>query len=75
MDLRIRREVCFTGMLSVQWSFPDTCSMDWLPNGVRLAAYAGEATDLSRESLQGFLGQAHRDMEAGVVGGKSVPLP
>lgn len=47
--------VCFTGMLSQQWSIPDFYPMDWLPNGVRLTAYSGEASDLSPGVLQGFL--------------------
>lgn len=67
--------------------------MDWLPNGVRLTAYSGDAADLPAPVLQGFLDavadgrarvpvgrvyrlddivQAHRDMEAGTVGGKGV---
>jgi NADPH:quinone reductase-like Zn-dependent oxidoreductase len=89
--------VCFTGMLSDQWTIPEFYPMDWLPNGVRLTAYSGEAEDLPAEVLQGFLDdvaagrakipvgrvypsledivQAHRDMEAGVIGGKGVVLP
>ena len=47
--------VCFTGMLSDQWTIPEFYPMDWLPNGVRLTAYSGEASDLSPEVLQGFL--------------------
>ena len=47
--------VCFTGMLSDQWSIPNFYPMDWLPNGVRLTAYSGGATDLSPATLQGFL--------------------
>lgn len=87
--------VCFTGMLSDQWTIPDFYPMDWLPNGVRLTAYSGEAADLPTHVLQEFLDavadgrarvpvgrvyrleeivQAHRDMEAGVVGGKAVVL-
>jgi NADPH:quinone reductase-like Zn-dependent oxidoreductase len=87
--------VCFTGMLSDQWTIPEFYPMEWLPNGVRLTAYSGESTDLPPETLQGFLdavadghaivplgrtyrindiAQAHRDMEAGVVGGKGVVL-
>lgn len=86
---------CFTGMLSQQWSIPDFYPMDWLPNGVRLTAYSGEANDLAQDTLQGFLDdvaagraviplgkayrlddivEAHRDMEAGRVGGKAVVL-
>ncbi len=87
--------VCFTGMLSDEWSIPDFYPMDWIPNGVRLTAYSGEAADLPASALQAFLDhvhrgrarvpvgrvyhlddivQAHRDMEAGVVGGKGVVL-
>ena len=47
--------VCFTGMLSDQWTIPEFYPMDWLPNGVRLTAYSGEASDLTQEELQGFL--------------------
>ncbi|NTW41030.1 MAG: zinc-binding dehydrogenase [Cellulomonadaceae bacterium] len=85
--------VCFTGMLSDQWTIPEFYPMDWLPNGVRLTAYSGEASGLPARVLQDFLdavaagtarvpvgrtyrleqiAQAHRDMEAGVVGGKGV---
>ncbi|QTE28094.1 alcohol dehydrogenase catalytic domain-containing protein [Pengzhenrongella sicca] len=85
--------VCFTGMLSDEWTIPEFYPLDWLPNGVRLTAYSGEAADLPAPVLQDFLDdvargrasvpvgrvyrldeivQAHRDMEAGVVGGKGV---
>ncbi|WP_137843279.1 zinc-binding dehydrogenase [Microbacterium sp. 2FI] len=85
--------VCFTGMLSDQWTIPEFYPMAWLPNGVRLTAYSGEAADLPPAELQAYLDavedgraqipvgrtydldeivQAHRDMEAGVVGGKAV---
>lgn len=47
--------VCFTGMLSDQWTIPEFYPMDWLPNGVRLTAYSGEASDLTQEELQGFV--------------------
>jgi NADPH2:quinone reductase len=46
---------CFTGMLSDQWTVPDFYPMDWLPNGVRLTAYSGEAADLPAPVLQEFL--------------------
>jgi len=29
--------------------------MDWLPNGVRLTTYSGEAADLTSPELQSFL--------------------
>lgn len=94
-SVRAGGTVCFTGMLSDQWTIHDFCPMDWLPNGVRLTAYSGEASDLTPEALQGYLDavadgravvpvgrvysmdqivQAHRDMEAGAVGGKAVVL-
>jgi NADPH:quinone reductase-like Zn-dependent oxidoreductase len=47
--------VCFTGMLSDQWTIPEFYPMDWLPNGVRLTAYSGEAADLPAAALQEFL--------------------
>lgn len=47
--------VCFTGMLSDEWTIQDFYPMDWLPNGVRLTAYSGEASDLTPETLQRFL--------------------
>lgn len=47
--------VCFTGMLSDQWTIPEFYPMDWLPNGVRLTAYSGEASDLPSHILQGFI--------------------
>ena len=46
---------CFTGMLSDQWTIPDFYPMDWLPNGVRLTAYSGEAGNLPATVLQDFL--------------------
>lgn len=47
--------VCFTGMLSDQWTIPEFYPMDWLPNGVRLTAYSGEAADLPADVLQAFI--------------------
>lgn len=47
--------VCFTGMLSDQWTIPEFYPLDWLPNGVRLTAYSGEAADLPPSVLQEFL--------------------
>ncbi len=80
-------------MLSDHWTVDAFYPMDWLPNGVRLTAYSGEAADLPPRVLQDFLNavadgraippignvyrlddivQAHRDMQAGAVGGKGV---
>jgi NADPH:quinone reductase-like Zn-dependent oxidoreductase len=47
--------VCFTGMLSNQWTVADFYPIDYLPTGVRLTAYGGDATDLPPDVLQGYL--------------------
>lgn len=47
--------VCFTGMLSDEWTIPEFYPMEWLPNGVRLTAYSGSAADLPPTVLQDFL--------------------
>ncbi len=47
--------VCFTGMLSNQWTVRDFYPIAYLPRGVRLTAYSGEATDLPAAVLQSFL--------------------
>ncbi|NUU17777.1 zinc-binding dehydrogenase [Cellulomonas humilata] len=65
--------VCFTGMLSDQWTIPQFYPMDWLPNGVRLTAYSGEAADLPAPVLQDFL-DAVADGRARVPVGKVYTL-
>ncbi|MFC9471741.1 zinc-binding alcohol dehydrogenase family protein [Nocardia sp. NPDC056952] len=52
---RIHGVVCFTGMLSNQWTVENFYPIDYLPRGVRLAAYGGDATDLPAAVLQQFL--------------------
>jgi NADPH:quinone reductase len=47
--------VCFTGMLSNQWTVRDFYPISYLPSGVRLTAYGGEAADLPAAVLQSFL--------------------
>jgi NADPH:quinone reductase-like Zn-dependent oxidoreductase len=42
-------------MLSNQWTVPDFYPIDYLPRGVRLTAYAGDAGDLPSGVLQDFL--------------------
>jgi NADPH2:quinone reductase len=59
--------VCFTGMLSDEWTIPEFYPMDWLPNGVRLTAYSGEAEGLPAHVLQEYL-------DAVSAGAASVPL-
>ncbi|SDO35656.1 NADPH:quinone reductase [Nakamurella panacisegetis] len=53
--VRVHGVVCFTGMLSNQWTVKDFYPNDYLPRGVRLAAYSGDASDLSSGVLQEFL--------------------
>ncbi|MFF0448912.1 zinc-binding alcohol dehydrogenase family protein [Streptomyces sp. NPDC004609] len=52
---RIHGTVCFTGMLSNQWIVHDFSPIAYLPRGVRLTAYGGEAGDLPAEVLQRWL--------------------
>jgi NADPH2:quinone reductase len=52
---RVHGVVCFTGMLSNEWTVRDFYPIDYLPRGVRLAAYGGDAGDLPPQVLQGFL--------------------
>lgn len=54
-SVRVHGVVCFTGMLSNQWIVRDFYPIDYLPRGVRLAAYGGEAADLPPRLLQDFL--------------------
>jgi NADPH:quinone reductase-like Zn-dependent oxidoreductase len=52
---RVHGVVCFTGMLSNQWTVPDFYPIEYIPRGVRLTAYGGDAGDLPAAVLQGFL--------------------
>jgi NADPH:quinone reductase len=52
---RVHGTVCFTGMLSNEWIVKDFYPISYLPNGVRLAGYGGESTDLPRKILQTYL--------------------
>jgi NADPH:quinone reductase-like Zn-dependent oxidoreductase len=54
-SVRVHGVVCFTGMLSNQWIVRDFYPIDYLPRGVRLTAYGGEAADLPPRLLQDFL--------------------
>ena len=47
--------VCFSGLLSNQWIVKDFYPIGYLPRGVRLTAYGGEASDLPADVLQAFL--------------------
>jgi len=59
--------VCFSGMLSNQWIVRDFYPIGYLPRGVRLTAYGGEAADLPAAILQSFL-------DAVAAGRLTVPL-
>jgi NADPH:quinone reductase-like Zn-dependent oxidoreductase len=70
---RVHGVVCFAGMLSNRWTVPDFYPIDYLPRGVRLTAYSGDAADLPSSVLQAFLD----DVAAGrldVPIGRSYPL-
>jgi NADPH:quinone reductase len=53
--VRVHGTVCFTGMLSNQWTIKDFYPIDYIPAGVRLTAYEGTASDLPRGALQRIL--------------------
>jgi NADPH2:quinone reductase len=59
--------VSFSGMLADVWTIPDFYPMAVIPNGVRLTAYSGEASDLPAPVLQTFL-------DAVASGGATVPI-
>ncbi|MEV0977251.1 zinc-binding dehydrogenase [Streptomyces sp. NPDC049915] len=52
---RVHGTVCFTGMLSNEWTVRDFYPLSYLPRGVRLSAYGGDAGDLPADVLQGCL--------------------
>ena len=51
---RLHGVVCFTGMLSNEWTVKDFYPIEYIPRGVRLTAYGGDAADLPTPVLQGF---------------------
>ena len=52
---RVGGVVCFTGMLSNVWTVDEFYPIEYIPTGVRLTSYGGDASDLPRPVLQGFL--------------------
>ncbi len=64
---RVHGVVCFTGMLSNEWTVRDFYPIDYIPQGVRLTAYGGDANDLPPRVLQEFL-------DAVVAGDAVVPI-
>ena len=54
-------------MLSNEWIVPDFYPIGYIPTGVRLTAYGGDASDLPADVLQAFLD----DVAAGTL---TVPI-
>lgn len=59
--LRVHGVACFTGMLSNSWVVDDFYPIDFIPAGVRLTAYSGDAADLPPQVLQDYLDAAAAD--------------
>jgi NADPH2:quinone reductase len=64
---RVHGVVCFTGMLSNEWIVREFYPIGYLPRGVRLSAYGGDAADLPPAVLQDFL-------DAVATGDAAVPV-
>jgi NADPH:quinone reductase-like Zn-dependent oxidoreductase len=64
---RVHGTVCSTGMVSNQWVVPDFYPIGYIPSGVRLTGYGGEAGDLPPAVLQHYL-------DATVAGRFSPPI-
>lgn len=58
---RVHGTVCFTGMLSNEWTVKDFYPIEYIPRGVRLTAYGGDASDLTPAVLQDFLDAVEAD--------------
>lgn len=59
--LKVHGVACFTGMLSNSWVVKDFYPIDYLPQGVRLTAYSGDAAELPSEVLEELLAAAADD--------------
>jgi NADPH:quinone reductase-like Zn-dependent oxidoreductase len=64
---RVHGVVCFTGMLSNEWIVKDFYPIGYLPTGVRLTGYGGDAKDLPAHVLQDFI-------DAVAAGKATVPI-
>ena len=64
---RVHGTVCSTGMVSNQWIVPDFYPIGYIPSGVRLTGYGGDAGDLPQGVLQRYL-------DAVAAGRFSVPI-
>lgn len=54
-SVRIQGTVCFSGLVSDQWTIKDFYPIGYIPKGVRLTAYSGEASDLPASVFQHLL--------------------
>lgn len=59
--LRVHGVACFTGTLSNEWIVRDFYPIGYLPSGVRLTAYSGDASDLPADVLADYLAAAAQD--------------
>jgi len=50
--VRKQGTACFTGMLSNEWTIKDFYPIAYIPSGVRLTSYGGNASDLPRAVFQ-----------------------
>jgi len=64
---RVNGVTCSAGYLSNQWIVPDFYPAGFLPRGVRLTGYSGDASDLPQPVLQEFL-------DAVAAGQATVPI-
>jgi len=64
---RVHGVTCAAGSLSNQWIVPDFYPTGYLPNGVHLTGYSGDASDLPQAVLQEFL-------DAVAAGEATVPI-
>jgi NADPH:quinone reductase-like Zn-dependent oxidoreductase len=64
---RVHGVVCSAGYLSNEWIVPDFYPAGYLPGGVRLSGYNGNASDLPQRVLQEFL-------DAVAAGKATVPI-
>ena len=53
--VRVHGTACFGGSLSNQWTVRDFSPNEYLPKGVRLTGYFGDAADLPREAFPDIL--------------------
>jgi hypothetical protein len=72
--VRVHGTACFSGSLSNQWTVRDFAPNEYLPRGVRLAGYSGDAADLPRGNPPGDTRRG-RGRPAGLPGGSRLRRP